>query len=179
MVIGGSPVGVAVVYVLHALGADMIIVSEPSAARRQFLESMVLEIIDPVETDVAKRVRELTGGNGADFVIDCAGAEKGFASGCDSLRYRGVYANLAMAKADPALPRWTFIAKELTYRSFLAFGEQDFAETVAAFTSGKFAGIERMITSRIGLKDIVHMDFEVLMEGKAEQIKILATPKKI
>ncbi|KXJ87155.1 threonine dehydrogenase [Microdochium bolleyi] len=177
LVIGGGPVGVAAVFVLRAFGADTIIVSEPAAARRRFFGSMILESINPVETDVVKRVRELTDGEGVDFVIDCAGAERGFISGCECLRYRGVYANLALPKVDPAIPRFGFISKELTYKSFLAYSAQDFSETVAAFTSGKFDGIARMITSRINLEEIVQKGFEVLVGGSEEEIKILVTPK--
>ncbi|KAH7021482.1 threonine dehydrogenase [Microdochium trichocladiopsis] len=178
LVLGGGPVGVAVVFVLRALGADKIILSEPTAARRVFFEPLVLDSINPLEVDVTKRVRELTGRDGVDFVVDCAGAERGFIVGCESLRYRGVYANLALPKTDLALPSLAFILKELTYRAFLAYGEKDFAETVAAFTAGRFKGVEKMITSRLSLDEIVDKGFEVLIGDSQDEIKILASPKR-
>lgn len=100
LVIGGGPVGVASVFVLRAFGADKIILSEPASARRDFLGDLVMESVNPLEVNVAQTVKDLTAGAGVEFVVDCAGAHVGFVAGCDSLRYRGVYANLALPKID-------------------------------------------------------------------------------
>jgi threonine dehydrogenase-like Zn-dependent dehydrogenase len=43
---------------------------------------------------------------------------------------------------------------------------------------GSFKGLEKMVTSRIGLDDIVEKGFENLVERKDEHIKILVSPKK-
>jgi NADPH:quinone reductase-like Zn-dependent oxidoreductase len=39
--------------------------------------------------------REQTEGGGVDVVFDCAGVQKGFNTGMDALRYKGVYMNVA------------------------------------------------------------------------------------
>jgi len=42
---------------------------------------------------------------------------------------------------------------------------------------GKYAGAEKMITSRISLDDIAVKGFDELITKKDEHVKILATPK--
>jgi hypothetical protein len=85
--------------------------------------------------------------------------------------------------------------KELTYKSSLAYDEGDFRETVNAFReggsrsnlvykvlgtnlghTGRFAGVERMITGRIALEDIHGKGFEELVKPN-DHLKILASPK--
>lgn len=111
LVIGAGPVGIAMSYVLQARGAKTIYVSEVSQARRETLRGMeiVTEVFDSGQVDVPKKVRLLTG-DGVGVVFDCAGAQAGFDAGCQSLRFRGVYINLAVPKGPvgfPPLPRST------------------------------------------------------------------------
>lgn len=84
-----------------------------------------------------------------------------------------------------------FMRKELTYKSFLAYDDADFKATVAAFTegidrnymllstanyeTGRFAGVERMITRRIALEELVEKGFKTLLQNPDEHIKIVAT----
>ncbi|KGQ00797.1 chlorophyll synthesis pathway protein BchC [Paracoccidioides lutzii Pb01] len=177
LVIGAGPIGVATVFVLKAEGCDMILVSEKAARRREFLADIVHAAFDPTEVNIVEKCRELTGGAGVEIVIDCAGAQSGFEHGCDSLRVHGTYVNLAIPKAPATLPFEHFLLKELTFKTFLAYDETDFKEVVAAFGSGRFAGVERMITRRISLDEIVEKGFKELTEKPGDHIKIIASPK--
>ncbi|ODH45072.1 hypothetical protein ACO22_00464 [Paracoccidioides brasiliensis] len=177
LVIGAGPIGVATVFVLKAEGCDMILVSEKAARRREFLADVVHAAFDPTEVNIVEKCRELTGGAGVEIVIDCAGAQSGFEHGCDSLRVHGTYINLAIPKAPATLPFQHFLLKELTFKTFLAYDETDFKEVVAAFGSGRFAGVEKMITRRISLDEIVEKGFKELTENPGDHIKIIASPK--
>lgn len=104
LVTGAGPVGVAMVFVLRARGATQIFVSETSAARREMVREtgIVSGIFDPSVDDVPERCRgETADGKGVGVVFDCAGAQAGFQAGCESLRFRGVYVNLAVPKGAP------------------------------------------------------------------------------
>jgi threonine dehydrogenase-like Zn-dependent dehydrogenase len=68
--------------------------------------------------------------------------------------------------------------KEAHIIGSMAYDDEDFRETVAEFAKGSFKGAEKMVTSRIGLDDIVDKGFESLVERKDEHIKILVSPKK-
>jgi threonine dehydrogenase-like Zn-dependent dehydrogenase len=65
---------------------------------------IVTEVFDSGQVDVPKKVRLLTG-DGVGVVFDCAGAQAGFDAGCQSLRFRGVYINLAVPKGPVGFPR--------------------------------------------------------------------------
>ncbi|KAL4937595.1 hypothetical protein BDV06DRAFT_215749 [Aspergillus oleicola] len=178
LVVGAGPVGVATVFVLRARGARTIFVSETSKARRDMLADtgIVSDIVDPLNDDVTKRIKDITD-DGVSAVFDCAGAQGGYDAGCASLRFRGVYVNLALPKAPITIPIMPFLWKEIMYKCSLAYDEQDFKETVDAFVSGRFKGVEKMITRRLDLNDIVEQGFKELIKPN-DHIKILATPKK-
>lgn len=71
LVMGGGPIGCLHIVVAQARGAQVIL-SEPSQVRRNIaVEFNPAAIIDPTQEDLGARVRELTGGIGADIVV-CA-----------------------------------------------------------------------------------------------------------
>jgi len=73
VVLGAGPVGCIHAAVARASGAS-VIVSEPSRSRRDLARRFQPEaVIDPSHEDAVARVRQLTGGRGADIVI-CANA---------------------------------------------------------------------------------------------------------
>lgn len=125
LVTGAGPVGVAMVFVLRARGAKQIFVSETSAARREMIQEtgIVSGIFDPSVDDVPKRCRGETGdGKGVGVVFDCAGAQAGFQAGCESLRFRGIYVNLAVPKGAPVYTSFLFSsASEISYADLAVY----------------------------------------------------------
>lgn len=95
LVVGGGPVGVAVMVVLRAFGCKNTIVSEPTKVRAGQNRTVADVVLNPLEEDVGKRCRKLTAGEGVDVVFDCAGNQKGFEAGMDAVKYRGIYMNVA------------------------------------------------------------------------------------
>ncbi len=71
LVMGGGPIGCLHIAVAHARGARVLL-SEPAAVRRELAQPFAPEaVIDPSTEEVNARVKDLTGGLGADIVI-CA-----------------------------------------------------------------------------------------------------------
>lgn len=95
LILGGGPVGVAVLYVLKAWGADRVYVSEPSTKRRSVLESIAEVVMDPLAETVSRRCMELTDGKGVRVVFDCAGIQAALDEGFQSLAFKGTYVNVA------------------------------------------------------------------------------------
>src|SRR5829696_3652670 len=90
LVVGGGPIGVGAYFALKSLGVETIIVSEPSAARREVLARIgVQHLIDPTTQDVPAQVATLSGGAGADVAIDCAGAPVAFGGAIQALGMHG------------------------------------------------------------------------------------------
>lgn len=86
--------------------------------------------------------------------------------------------------------------KEINLKASMAYNDDDFRDTVEAFSNGqylgqitendkandipgKFKGAERMITSRIHLEDVVEKGFKELITNKDKHVKILVTPRRI
>ncbi|KAK0254980.1 hypothetical protein LTR91_011596 [Friedmanniomyces endolithicus] len=178
LVLGGGPIGVAVVWNLKAFGAERVFLSEPTALRQRQCRGLVERVFDPRTERVAEECRELTGGEGVDVVIDCAGVGPAMRDGMDALRRKGTYVNVAGWETPFQLPMQYFMMKELVVRCTLAYDDADFTDTVADFIAGKYKGAEKMVTSRIAIEDIKEKGFEQLVKNKDAHIKILATPKR-
>jgi threonine dehydrogenase-like Zn-dependent dehydrogenase len=93
---GAGPVGIAALAVAKQAGADQVIVIGGPRHRldlaRRFGATHTLDLEEvPDSADRLRRVRELTGGYGADVVIECVGAPSAVAEGLELCRDGGKY----------------------------------------------------------------------------------------
>ncbi|KAF2433141.1 threonine dehydrogenase [Tothia fuscella] len=177
LIVGGGPVGIALIYVLKQWAVGRVFVSEPTVKRRAQNKELADEVFDPINQKVGELCRFLTGGKGVDVTFDAAGTPPGLIDGMDALKMRGVYVNVAGWEKPFTVPFIQLMFKEISIVGSRAYDDEDFRETVDAFVKGDFKGCERMITSRINLEDITEKGFENLIERKDEHIKIMVTPK--
>lgn len=178
LILGGGPVGIALVFVLKARGAKKIFVSEPTARRAEQNAQLVDAVFNPMKEDVGEECRKLTAGEGVDIVFDCAGIQQGLQDGMNALRHKGTYVNIAAWEKPMTIPMRELMLREITMKASMAYNDTDFKETVDAFVQGKFRGVEKMVTSRIHLDDVATKGFEELITNKDNHIKILVTPKQ-
>lgn len=74
LVMGAGPIGLFHLQLALLAGARTVIVSQPSAARRDFAASLGAHlIVDPTSENLSSVVEEATGGLGVDVVIVCIG----------------------------------------------------------------------------------------------------------
>lgn len=104
LVLGGGPIGFALLLCLKAAGANKVIVSEPAAARRNQVAEYCQSVINPFEEDVAKRCLELTGENGVEIVFDCAGVPRALEGAMDAIRFEGLYMMIAVWEQPVRIP---------------------------------------------------------------------------
>lgn len=95
LVLGGGPVGLALIFVLKASGVGKLIVSEPTARRQEQTAKFVDVVLNPLDVNVGNQCRDMTDGKGVDIVFDCAGIMPGLRDGMDALRRGGTYVNVA------------------------------------------------------------------------------------
>jgi threonine dehydrogenase-like Zn-dependent dehydrogenase len=138
LILGGGPIGIAVIHALKARGCGKIIVSEISSSRQKFCSHFGADVIlDPTKDDVLKRVKEETNGDGVDIVFDCAGVAVGLTAACKSIRARGTVVNVAIwEKAVPFQPN-DLVFKEGNYVACLGYVKQDFKDVIEAIGNGK------------------------------------------
>ena len=73
-VVGGGAIGLLMVQLAKLSGASQILLSEPVAMRRDIgLQLGADAAIDPIREDLSARIRDCTGVDGVDVVIECVG----------------------------------------------------------------------------------------------------------
>lgn len=174
LVMGGGPIGLAVIQCLLARGASKVISSEVAAKRQHFASQFgAHHVIDPRQYDIVTMSRELCGGlDGPDIVFDCAGVPQSLESACKAVRSRGTVINVAIwEKPVPFNPNW-LVFREAKYQAVLGYQRKDFAGVVDALGSGKIKP-ENMITSRIAMENLAEKGYMPLIHEKDDHVKIL------
>jgi threonine dehydrogenase-like Zn-dependent dehydrogenase len=105
LILGGGPVGAALISILRAHKVGQIFLSEPTAKRREQNRSAVDKAIDPRSEKVGDICRELTGGTGVDVVFDCAGVQVALEAGFDAIKHAGIFVNIAVWEKPVHLTR--------------------------------------------------------------------------
>jgi L-iditol 2-dehydrogenase len=78
VVSGGGTIGLVTAAAALGMGAR-VIVADPIPRRREIANKLGAEAIDPTDNGV-ERIMEMTGGKGADLVVECAGHDASLAS---------------------------------------------------------------------------------------------------
>lgn len=176
-VAGAGPIGLGVIQAARAAGAGEIIVSEVSSRRREAaLEFGATRVIDPTVEDAVAVTRSLTFGRGADVGFDTAGVQAAFEPAVAALRKRGRLVVVAAWERPASLAMTDLLLREIhIIYSFAYEPEDEVPRILKLMTRGEFK-TSAMITSQIGLDDIVRGGFEELRDHRDAQVKILVNP---
>lgn len=173
---GGATVGLYIAIFAKAAGAERVIISEINEPRRQFVESMGIETINPENTDAMDLMREVTDG-GFDIVYDTSGAPSCILQMPDLCRCGGKLLSLGLS--GDAYP---FIIGKVSFKEIRLIGnrlysQQDFEAGVRFLEDNwKKLHLDRMVTDRLGLTEI-NRAIEMMLHGK-NICKIIIDPEK-
>ncbi|KAF4984872.1 hypothetical protein FZEAL_25 [Fusarium zealandicum] len=173
LIIGGGPIGLAMILCLKAKGVKNIIISEVAASRQAFSKQFgVSRVVNPIKEDVSDVVLGLTEGKGADVVFDCAGVPASIKSACEAVKTKGTVVNVAIwEKEIPFNPNW-ITWKESSYKSVLGYSPEDFQAVIDNLGTGAIEP-SQMITRKIKLENIVEDGIKALIHDKDNQVKVL------
>lgn len=176
LVCGSGPIGALTVLAAYAAGAGEVFLSEPNPARAGWASVLdTAAVLDPGEVDVAEWLRDRTDGLGVDVAIECSGSEPGLQSAISAVRTRGTVAQVGLHVAPAAIDPMRLAEREITLVGTWAYDVHEWPRYMAQVASGAFV-VEKIITDKIGLEDVVTGGFEVLTDPTADQIKILVAP---
>lgn len=114
LVLGGGPIGLAVVQALRARGCRQIIVSEVSGMRKQFAaEFGAHQVLDPTKEDIVAACLRLTDKRGVDVTFDAAGVQVGLDQAVNSLKARGTHVNIAIWEKRFEIALWNRVSLSL------------------------------------------------------------------
>lgn len=138
LVLGGGPIGLAVIQCLKARGAETIIASEVSPRRKEFAKKFgAHHVLDPTQDDIVARVREICGGVGADLAFDAAGVQAGLNQALKAIRAQGTLVNIAVWEKPAQLQMNDLVFRERKYIGVTTFVAGDFRHVLDAIAEGE------------------------------------------
>lgn len=152
---GGAAVGLYIAIFARAWGASRVIVSEIYEPRRQFVESMGIETINPAQTDAMDLMREVTGGGGFDVVFDTSGASGPTLMMPDLCRCGNKMMSLNLSGDE-----YKFIIGKVSFKEQTLIGNrlytQEEFELGTKFVADNWRELhlDRMVTDRLPLSEI-------------------------
>ncbi|HEV7735085.1 MAG TPA: alcohol dehydrogenase catalytic domain-containing protein [Candidatus Binatia bacterium] len=150
-VIGAGPIGLTSLLSSQLMGAAHVIAVDPDPGRRDAATRFGAIAVTP--DDAPARVLELTGGRGADVVIEAVGREETLTAAVTLVRVGGRVSVVGVF-IEPAMPFPIGMAfmKDVTLRIGLADVPKHLPPLLALVQSGRLKPRE-LITHRMGLRD--------------------------
>jgi alcohol dehydrogenase len=114
-IVGAGPIGLAAVMTAKLYSPGRIVVIDPAAPRRDAAKRIGADIVlDPTTDDVREVVGSLTGGLGADVVMEAVGLPETFEQATTLVRPGGTVANIGVHGAPATLHLETLWIKNVT-----------------------------------------------------------------
>ena len=174
LVSGAGPIGLLCVQAAIAAGAATVIVTDISEKRLEKAKYIgATTIINAADKDIPAQVRMITG-IGVDVFLDAAGVQASFSSGIASLRNGGTAVLVALFGKPVEYSAYDQVVREITIKGIIAY-RNIFPQVIAMIDSGRMP-VEKLVTSKIGLDEIVPKGFEALVSNPSE-VKILVEIK--
>jgi len=168
---GGGPIGLGATALLKYFGCQ-VIVSEPSAYRRDYLKQHAgaSRVFDPDIDDWKDRVMELTEGIGPEYIFECSGNPAAQIQALELVRCQGTVVfcgeNYNELKIIPSLH---IIHKEVTIKGAFYFSAADFFEIVELYRKG--LDVSPLVSHIVPLAKAPEM-MELFTQGKTGKVII-------
>ena len=147
----------------RALGAGQVLAVEPNPNRAARANELGVDEVLPVGPDLVGAVLDLTDGVGVDAAIECSGTEAGFNTGVEAVKAKGtvVQAGLHTGRASVDPMQWCL--KDLHIEATWAYPVQVWPRVGRLVSTGRLP-VERVVTSEIGIDDVVEKGFDQLID---------------
>jgi 2-desacetyl-2-hydroxyethyl bacteriochlorophyllide A dehydrogenase len=173
LVLGLGTIGMQVVQVLRAGGAERILGADLEPLRLRAAAELGADAIDGSEGTEAALESALADGEEIDMVFECSGVPALATAAIRAVRPGGTIVVLALYDDPISFNPTMLVQKEVRFQGTIAYTSEDFADAVELLRSGE-ARADRLITQRESLDDIEHA-FEVQL-SKDRSLKVLVNP---
>ncbi len=178
LVVGAGPIGALTMMAARAAGAAVVIAAEVNERRMAIARELGADLgVDPRDAAVTEQLLEATGGAGADVAIDCAGADGALSLCIDATRKRGTVVICGNYLGPASIDPMTVSSRELRLVGMQAFATYGWDRIARLVASGSFP-VERTITARVDLPNVVEAGFEPLLDAGSDQLKILVSKER-
>lgn len=172
VVVGAGPMGIMNACVAQQLGASKVVLAEINPVRLAQAEPFGFDVlVNPAERDLARTVKDLTEGVGADVAIVAAPAAAPQEQALHLVRKRGTVCLFASLPADDKM--LSIDSRVLHYGELRMVGTSDSTpenvkKAVEMIAGGNLQG-DRLASHAVGLDDI-HRAFELMQSGEALRV---------
>lgn len=135
LVVGAGPVGSLIALVAQNVGTEVLVL-ETNPYRQRLAAAFGLEVVNPLEVDLAARISEWTAGAGVDIAFEVSGAPAGLSSAIDSLAVRGRLCMVAIHTTKPPVDMHRVFWRELTIVGARLYERADFDRAVELVSTG-------------------------------------------
>lgn len=175
VVIGAGPMGIMNACMAKEFGAGKVLLAEVNEGRLRQAEVFGFDrLVNPATEELARIVKDETGGVGADVVIVAAPAAAPQEQALDMVRKRGtvcLFASLPVGKSNLTLD-----SRKIHYNEVRVVGTSDSTPAQVARAVGLIAGgalpCERLASHTLGLEGIFEA-YELMMRGEALRVVLV------
>ncbi|WP_420452293.1 zinc-dependent alcohol dehydrogenase [Ilumatobacter sp.] len=173
---GGGPIGLATMQWVRAAGAGVVIVIEPSDGRRRLAAELGAHVVVEPGAAAEAAIRDATRGLGADIVYECVGRPFAIQSAVDLARRGGSMCLIGLAEGDAAISPGTWLVKEISVTSSLAYLHEEFEMSMGMIADGRVR-VEPLHSSTVGLDGLADALAD-LASGTSVETKVLVDPRR-
>jgi L-iditol 2-dehydrogenase len=175
LVLGAGPIGLLALVAARHAGAEQVIVSDIYPTRLETARRLgATAAVDVRTEDLAGIVERLTGGDGADALLDTTGNRAVLESAPNLMRPGGAIAVIGLPENDAVTYRMnTVVDKELAIRGVFRYANT-YSTGVRLVASGEYP-VESVITHRLDLAATGEA-FQIVMQEKDRAIKVIVKP---
>jgi (R,R)-butanediol dehydrogenase/meso-butanediol dehydrogenase/diacetyl reductase len=172
LVTGAGPIGALAALYASSLGAEVVI-SEVNPTRVALARSLdVGEVLNPAEVDVAAWLKDRNGGIGVDAAIECSGNERALQTALASVRSAGRVAQTGLHTKPAAIDPMSLAEHDITLAGTWCYPVTDWPRVISLIASGRLP-VEKVVSARISMEDVVDKGFETLLSPTGDQVKVL------
>jgi (R,R)-butanediol dehydrogenase/meso-butanediol dehydrogenase/diacetyl reductase len=170
-ILGGGPIGQAILMWARHLGVEQLVVTDPSPSRRELASRLgATRTIDPLVDELA--MLELALG-GSDVVFECVGRPGMISQAMDLAAVDGRVVVVGVCIHDDSFFPYTALNKELDVRFSIYYERSDFLDTISVLDRHGLH-LDGFVEGTLGL-DELPARFAALLAG-AEGGKLIVTP---
>ncbi len=140
LVIGAGPIGLLAQQAFRAMTGAQVFTSDPNPRRLAAAAAVgATRTIDPLKEDVVAMTRELSGGEGADVVIDAVGSEQTKRQSLQAVRAGGAVVWIGLAQDEIKLPSLGVTLAEIRIHGTYAARPTDMSKAIELLARGAVA----------------------------------------
>ncbi len=174
VVVGSGMIGLLAIQAIRLAGCSTVIAVDLDQGRLEKARRLGADIgLKANEVDVPAKVKELTGGRGADIVLEVVGASPTIATAIECARKGGALTLVGNLAPKVEVPLQAIVTRELTlYGSCASNGE--YPACIELLEKGAIQ-VEPLITAKAAL-DQGPQWFQRLYEGEPDAMKVILQP---